>query len=249
MSDLVWPPDADDPSLPASAPLPSSVLERARRQALEALSDAGRYGAARRLVDYYAIDGDYAGASFATLGPVEPNDVTAVDLHATRLLSVPLGPGATRRLLAASPERAEALRRLASIEADDLATADSATLGAMAHFYRWVKEQLASPAAQDPNPWVTASKLCARKRPSLFPVRDREVCRHLGVLDLNDFRRDWLVFRELLRDPEVTARLAELPGEVREAAAGRDVVLDESRLRLLDAALWTRATSRALSSG
>ena len=54
-----------------------------------------------------------------------------------------------------------------------------------------------------------------------------------------DFRLDWLVFRELVRCPDVAHELALLPARVQEAARDRAIAIDESPLRLLDAALWT----------
>jgi hypothetical protein len=219
--------------------LDTSVRDRAVAQALEALSGESRAGAVRRLVSYYAVEGDYAGASFATLPPVGPTTITATDLHATSLLSVEVGPGATRRLLEPTPDRERALEVLSNLRENDLADAGAETLTSMDEFYRWVKGTLSSPSAKDPNPWVTASKLCARKRPRLFPVRDRNVCAFLGVLKLKDFRLDWLVFRELVRSPDVARELTRLPDRVQAAAGERAVVIDESPLRLLDAALWT----------
>lgn len=219
--------------------LDAAVRDQALAQALEALSGESRAGAVQRLVSYYAVDGNYAGASFATLPPVQPSAITATDLHATSLLSVDVGPGATRRLLNPSPDRDRAVAVLGNLPETNLADAGAEVLISMEEFYRWVKGALSSPAAKDPNPWVTASKVCARKRPHLFPVRDRNVCAFLGVLGLKDFRLDWLVFRELVRSPDVAQELALLPARVLAAAGERAVVIDESPLRLLDAALWT----------
>jgi len=44
--------------------------------------------------------------------PNDPNDLTATDLHAVSLLSVTIGPRATRRLLEDGPERTEVLTAL-----------------------------------------------------------------------------------------------------------------------------------------
>jgi len=74
-------------------------------------------------------------------------------------------------------------------------------------------------------------------------VRDRNVCGHLGILALDDFRADWLVFRALVCDTEIVEALVALPAHVWEARAGRQLgVIDSSRLRLLDAAVWTYTT-------
>jgi hypothetical protein len=131
------------------------------------------------------------------------------------------------------------LQELRALPDRELAAADSATLTAMENFYLAVKSTMSSSSAKDPNPWVTTSKLCARKRPDLFPVRDRNVCTHLGILQLNDFRADWQVFRALAQDVEIRRALEALPTEVREAGQGRLLALDHSHLRLLDAAIWT----------
>lgn len=58
-------------------------------------------------------------------------------------------------------------------------------------------------------------------------------------MKLKDFRLDWLVFRALVRSPDVARELTRLPDRVQAAAGKRTVVVDESPLRLLDAALWT----------
>lgn len=237
MTEHAGPPRDDAPeSWPELDP---GVRDRAIAQALEALTGESHAGSVRRLVAYYAVEGNYAGASFATLAPVEPRTITATDLHATSLLSVDVGSGATRRLLGSSPERDRALTVLGQLPEVDLANAEAETLRLMEAFYLWAKSALSSPAAKSSNPWVTASKVCARKRPRLFPVRDRNVCTLLGILQLDDFRKDWLVFRELVRSPAVAQELALLPRRVQEAAGERAVVIDESPLRLLDAALWT----------
>jgi Family of unknown function (DUF6308) len=90
------------------------------------------------------------------------------------------------------------------------------------------------------NPWVTASKLCARKRPDLFPVRDNVVCGYLGILRAGGYQVDWQVFRHLIQSREVVSRLDEL---VSEAQADPDVNVGSvnNRLRHLDVVLWMHA--------
>lgn len=76
--------------------------------------------------------------------------------------------------------------------------------------------------------WVTAHKLCARKRPKLLPVYDRVV-----KAALQPRRKDfWIPLRETLRASdkivprlEEVKRLAQIPDEV-------------SLLRVLDVAVW-----------
>jgi len=90
---------------------------------------------------------------------------------------------------------------------------------------------------------VTASKLCARKRPDLFPVRDTEVCDYLDLTPWRNYQVDWQVFRRLIGDPDVIAAIDVMSKATVAAAAGRRLQPDQSRLRLLDAAIWTYATS------
>jgi len=94
----------------------------------------------------------------------------------------------------------------------------------------------------NPNAWVSASKLCARKRPDLFPVRDRLVCDHLGLIAFKNYQVDWPVFRSLINDQEIIANIDATIKATKQTAAG-PVQLDRSRLRLLDAAIWTYAKS------
>lgn len=217
----------------------SDVLANAREHCLEALSPAGHKPVGPRLAKYYNIDGNYVGRSFAALLPNDADSITPADLHATSLLSVEVGPQATRRLLEPGPARDgvhDALRRVPLVA---LADAKDDSLDAVADFYRAVKAAISSSASKDPNPWVTASKLCARKRPGLFPVRDNNVCKLLGIRRLGDFRADIVVFRSLVQDPNVQMAVQALPGHAYAAAEGRQLHLDAHGLRLLDAALWT----------
>ena len=70
--------------------------------------------------------------------------------------------------------------------------ADADQLLAMADMYQALKSALSPPDVKNPNPWVTASKLCARKRPDLFPVRDNVVCTYLGLIDpKGNYQVDW----------------------------------------------------------
>jgi hypothetical protein len=97
------------------------------------------------------------------------------------------------------------------------------------------------PRVANPNPWVTSAKLCSRKRPRLFPVRDRVVCEGLGlygtgVRRTGTRRVDWQVFTALIGDSGVRQRLDQLTTPV---AATQGVRCDAVPLRVLDVALWT----------
>ena len=115
---------------------------------------------------------------------------------------------------------------------DSAGTADS-------HF---ALEPAASPTqAANANPWVTTSKLTARERADLFPVRDSVVSKVLGLSGRKqNFEVDWQVHRSLLQDEGIRSRL----DLVLDDAADRDGVDIGSpmpRLRHLDVVLWMHA--------
>ncbi len=118
---------------------------------------------------YYDEAGNYAGSTFCNLEPNDPWHVTAADLFATTLLNVEIAPRATRMVLSDEVrDRATELLRSIPLEAK-LESADANVWLAADELYQCVKGALGR------NPWVTASKLCARKRPEFFPVRDNVV--------------------------------------------------------------------------
>jgi hypothetical protein len=120
----------------------------------------------------------------------------------------------------------------------ELAEANWPTYAAMAQLYTVVKRTLGK------NPWVSASKLCARKRPRLFPVRDKRVRMLLGLYEHRDYTVDWQVFSHVMRQASVVDRLAELKED---AEAERDEVsLDSYPLRNLDVVLWMEARRRGV---
>ena len=210
---------------------------------MEALRTDGPHAAQDRLARFYDTDGDYAGASFAQLGPIDPMDITPADLLATTLLSVRIRPGAARRMLDGGSTRDTLLRKLRDLPNCDLVHACSQALTVMAGLYEAVKQALSADTVRNPNAWVTASKLCARKRPDLFPARDTEVCDYLGLTQMRNYQVDWQVFRSLVSDPDIIAAIDVMSDATAAAAAGRRLQLDQSCLRLLDAAIWTYAVS------
>lgn len=113
---------------------------------------------------------------------------------------------------------------------------DVAILAVMAEFYESVK------AALGKDPWVTASKLCARKRPDLFPVRDTLVRDLLGLTAERNYQVDWQVFRELMRDGAVSNRLADCVTKATDSKGAHGPVrVDPHPLRWLDVVLWMHA--------
>ena len=119
--------------------------------------------------------------------------------------------------------------------------ADERTLVAMASLHEASKRALSLSHVKDGNPWVTASKLCARKRPDLFPVRDSVVC---GLLELSgrsqNYEVDWQVYRGIIQNDEVRRRIDAVVDEA-SSREGVNIGHPNRRLRHLDVALWMHA--------
>lgn len=218
----------------------------ARQVAIEALDDAGDRPATGRLAQHYDPDGRGAGTTFLDLSPVDVGTITATDLHALTVLDSGVDALTTRRLLGDETLRQSIEHALESVPVDvDLASASTAVLGAMDTLADAVLAACRRPAARASNPWVTTAKLCSRKRPRLFPVRDRVVCRGLGLFGtpdrrVGDRRIDWQVFAGLMGDNTVRERLDEVTVQVE----GMGVRCDPIPLRVLDVALWTHLRRR-----
>lgn len=197
-----------------------------------------------RVERYYRKDGNFAGATFLGLDPVDPYRFTSADLLSLNLLSVVAQPVAIRRLLEPSRERGHLLRLLSeeNLPLDaDLAMADDGQLVAMADLHEALKRVLSPADVRNPNPWVTASKLCARKRPDLFPVRDNVVVKYLGLdRPKGNYQVDWQVFRHVIQDNAIRRRLDAIVDEA-SRSPGVDVGHPNWRLRHLDVVLWMRA--------
>lgn len=220
---------------PADWPsLPDGVLDAARRTALDAL-------AAVPFEAYYDVAGGYAGATFAGASGNLPGDVTAGDLFAVTLLSVDVTPPAARRMLDEGKHRDRVLTALRAVPNDvPLAQAGAQDLEVAWALYVAVKDALANPRAKRSDPWVTAAKVAARKRPRLLPVRDNEVRRVLRLESYRDGRLEILTIRALVADPVVASAIDTALARARVAAQARDLVcvFDDEPLRLLDVALW-----------
>lgn len=218
--------------------VPDGLLDDARRTALDALR-------AVCFERYYDVAGSYAGATFASIDPNDPMDVTAADLHALTMLSVQVGPAATRRVLDEGPLRDGLLAALsAASPTTDLVDATVTDLDAAWALTNTARIALAEPTTKGTSdPWVTAAKLAARKRPRLLPVRDTKVRRLLGLELARDGRLEIQVIRSLVADPAVIDAIEEALTRARAAAeaGGRTCVFDTSELRLLDVALWMRS--------
>jgi hypothetical protein len=198
-----------------------------------ALYDEAR--AVQALRDYYDPAGRYAGATFLDL-PNEACNITAADLYALSTLNVHARPLAGRRLLYPGSYRIAVLAALASpnLPADaDLRTAPEPTWEAAATLYDAVK------AALGGDSWVTASKLCARKRPSFFPVRDSVVTERLLGLG-RSYETDWAVYKQLVLERKRQRVLIRII-EVTSNQLGFKIT--DPHLRVLDVILWATAPS------
>lgn len=219
-------------------PVDAATLDGAVSRSLDALSMDGPDPVHHRLARYYDRHGEYAGATFLNLGPSDWQDIIATDLLATALLGVSFTAADVRRLLEPSSDRRRVTRALHNLPDTELLVAGPEVLMAMSEFYEAVKEAVSTRTAQKSDRWVVASKLCARKRPDLFPVRDGVVRERLDILRHGNYQVDWQVFRHLIGHPEVVMAIDRAQDAVREMTDSRDVHLDSSRLRLLDVALW-----------
>lgn len=211
-------------------PVPTDILTQAVDRTLQVLRDPAT---AKRVAAYYTVSSNYAGATFLGLEPNSPDTIDEADLLATSTLRVTIPVYSIRQFLNDDGTRAKVKDTLASLPSKTLAETDDEDFVEMEAFYSLIKGRLARYSTKKSNPWVTASKLAARKRPALFPVRDRVVCQYLGTLPLRDCRRDWAVFRHLMRDETIAELVAALPEKATATTAHRDVVLDREPLRLL----------------
>lgn len=220
------------------ATIPDGVYQTAHAATWDALSHVRAVG---RMADYYSPERDFAGSTFLSVGPYEANRFTSGDLLSLTLLQVQVSPAVVRRLLEPSltGERLRAMLSSEHLTEDaDLAMADGETMLAMANFYVALKQALSASEAAHANPWVTASKLTARKRPDLFPVRDSVTSRLLGMG--KNYEVDWQVYRRLLQDDGIRNQLDQI---IDEAASRPGVSIGSPmrRLRHLDVVLWMHA--------
>lgn len=217
---------------------PEPVLEQAQASARKAVESED---AAKRLTAYYRGESNYAGATFSELNPNNPFTLGGSDLLAVHMLSVDIPQIAVRRLTEPCSTSAHLTRLLASeaLAVDrNLQTAGLETLEAMSEFYVTVKGALHPVGAHTSNAKVTASKICARKRPDLFPIMDKRVLRLLGTWELRDYGTDWQVFGYLLDDDVLMANVRDIVDD----AASRDGVSvgdPNCLLRHLDVILWS----------
>jgi len=200
-----------------------------------------------RLSRYYSRSSNYAGAAFTLLGDDEPGQVTERDLLAVSLLDAPIPPAMLRALLYEDETRT----RVAALLSEDrlpvgakLEEVTPELLAAMDELYTTLRALVPTGRVREGYQvdWITAAKLCARKRPDLFPIRDEIVCRYLGTWP-SRYQIDWQVFARVIGEQEVRDRLPRLVARVAESP-GVDVGDPTHLLRHLDVCLWMHAPHR-----
>lgn len=198
-----------------------------------------------RLARYYTADANFAGATFVGHGESDPETVDERDLLAVTLLDVKVPPRTVRALLQPGPTRDKVRELLAadSIPPDAClweVTAD--LLARMTELYELLRALVPPTRERYQVNWATAAKLCARKRPNLFPVRDEVICRYLRLWP-SRYQIDWQVFAWVIGHDDVRdqlRRLAEQAATVSQADLGDPDAL----LRHLDVAVWMHAPHR-----
>jgi hypothetical protein len=171
-----------------------------------------------------ATGGRFTGRAFHSIGSerLQPGVFTGDDIVAVSLLSVAIPPEAAITLL--DTKRLALSELLHEIPDENLWEVDGNVIAKGSH----AETLWTTLAAVKGIGWVTAHKLCARKRPNLLPVYDRVV-----KAALQPHRKDfWQPLRETLRAHDKIVprlqeikRLAQIPNEV-------------PLLRVLDVAVW-----------
>ena len=204
--------------------------------------------ALRRLLRYYNPSGGFASTSFLDAQPNPPKDIVAADLYAVSRLSMTIGSVQGRLLLDSGAKRTDALALLNAVDPEaTIAGLNAELLTDMWNIHDHFRTLLTT-TTRNSNHWVFAAKLCARKRPSLFPVRDSKVRDFLTgefrskktIHRLGLFGNDMQVLAYLMTHAEFLGRLAELRGDCLQS----DIRLDAPLLRVLDVLLWTKATNQ-----
>lgn len=198
-----------------------------------------------RLARYYTRDANFAGATFVGHGRSDPETIDERDLLAVTLLDVKVPPRTVRELLQPGPTRDRAHELLAADRIPPDARLWEVTpelLAHMAELYEFLRGLVPPTRDRYEVNWATAAKLCARKRPNLFPVRDEVVCRYLRLWP-SRYQVDWQVFAWIMGHDDVREQLSRLVARAGQAE-GTDVGDPDALLRHLDVAVWMHAPHR-----
>ncbi len=187
----------------------------------------------RRLADYF--EQEYTGAYFETYVPTDPDDLEPADLVAVTLLSINISSRTDGSLTPSAILKLNSMRevvnaRLAALPADVALHELSGRgyeriLGPESHadiLYRLLRHDAGLPR-------VATSKLLARKRPHLIPIRDSVTEGALGWKSEDSWWRPWWL---ALSDPAVVESAEALRQQAGPSARHLSV------LRCADIALW-----------
>lgn len=177
----------------------------------------------------------FTGAWFERLGEPTSADacrLTSADIVAVTTLSVPIPSQVAIKLLIGHQERISAL--LSNIPTAPIWAVDADVLdsGGTAETL-WKLICRTGKGAKPAGRWVSAHKLCARKRPGLLPVYDTEVA---GLVAPEDGKW-WPTAWRAMQQPALRHCLTELHDR---AGVPTEITL----LRTLDVVLWMEARHR-----
>lgn len=187
-------------------------------QQIDAILEVDSIG---KLVEAYFEWPCFAGIDFDRLGQSDPNCFEPSDLLALNLLDIRMGPAAIRRVLSG------AFDQLLGKVDDDVDLWDSKM--SQGTELRQSVQTLYSEIEKLPDVGrTTASKLLARKRPRLVPIRDGVVERQLRIAG-DEF---WSPLAAALSDDSAVSARRRIRVE------GLAPSVDVSTLRRLDVAVW-----------
>ena len=217
MSEHVAPPS---PSTPAEGS--SEQVERVAAAIDDLLADPRTAAAVQR---FYDPATQFAGNTFLSLAPNDPQAIGPADLLAVSLLTVAPGAVAVRTLLPGGSLADQVSELLATIptctplwDATDLDLTRASTLWTLLNTTVGVKSTI-------------AGKIMARKRPGLIPIIDSVVANGLACTP----GTYWTTFRRVLQSPALRMRVAALKP-------------DQPVLRVLDTVMWMHWRRRGLAS-
>lgn len=204
--------------------------------------------AVAQLERYYDPGSTFAGATFLDVEGYDDFAITAADLWAVTTLQMEVPPDAGRALMNPGLLRTIVNGRLRHLPTTlPLSDVTPEHLDHMWDLYSSIRSMLPALGNRQTNQWVMASKICARKRPLLFPVRDAKVCRYLANNRLMGdkpgrlgyFQRDIQVFAYLSTHDAVRQWIKDVRHQLLQE--NPTWVVDWSDLRVLDIVLWVQA--------
>lgn len=192
-------------------------------------------------LDYFTVlDGGipaFTGSRFESLGgggdaPDVKDRLTATDILAVETLGVRIPSLAVLRMLERDAE--ELAQMLRAIPSNVTISSDEGRgllkkQGAPDKLWKYFMNL---PGVG----WVTAGKLCARKRPALVPVFDDVVKKALDP----PFKDWWTAAADLLSDDDIVGRTDSIRDEINALDSRRPDDPPVTRLRTVDIAVWMR---------